>query len=319
MELLDLIDDGEYRDIHSLVIVRNGCLVLDEYFNGYDSDDLHSCFSVTKSVSSALMGVALDKGFIDSVGVFMRGYFLDYQDIDWSGGKDRISIRNMLTMTSGLEWEELATPYSDPGNSHNQMTRAKDWISFVLQRPMENTPGSAFKYNTGTSNMFAVIIREATGMPIDRFAQQYLFEPLAITDAYWNRDPQSNPCAGGSQGGVKLRPRDLAKIGSVYLNHGEWNHNQVISPEWIEESTSMHVDFGGGGGYGYQWWITVFDIGDRIIDAFYALGYGGQYVFIMADLSMIVAFTGGGYGYNYAYTQVYEIMSEYILPAVEPG
>jgi CubicO group peptidase (beta-lactamase class C family) len=128
-----MIDDGEYRDIHSLVIVRNGRLVVDEYFKGYDSDDLHPCFSVTKSASSALIGIALKEGYIDSLGVRIRDYFQDQQEIDWSNGKEKITIGNMLTMRSGLEWEELATPYSDPRNSHNRMTRTSDRIGFVLQ------------------------------------------------------------------------------------------------------------------------------------------------------------------------------------------
>jgi CubicO group peptidase (beta-lactamase class C family) len=302
-----MIDDGEYRDIHSLVIVRNGRLVVDEYFNGYDSDDLHPCFSVTKSVSSALIGIALKNGYIDSVDVYMRDYFRDHQEMYWSDGKDKITVKNMLTMRSGLEWEELATPYSDPRNSHNRMTRTSDRIGFVLQH--------AFEYNTGTSNMFAVIIREATMMPIDSFAQDYLFQPLGITDVYWNRDPRGNPLAGGSRGGVMLSPRDMAKFGFIYLNHGEWNDIQVVPPEWIEESISLHVNFGGGRGYGYQWWITVFNIDDRNIDAIYALGYGGQYIFVIEDLSMVVVFTSGGYGRDYAYTQVFEMMIEFILPA----
>jgi CubicO group peptidase (beta-lactamase class C family) len=180
---------------------------------------------------------------------------------------------------------------------------------------MEHTPGSFFEYNTGISNMFAVIIREATMISIDSFAQNYLFEPLGITDFYWNRDPRGNPLAGGSRGGLMLFPRDMAKFGFVYLNHGQWNGVQVVPPEWIEESVSPHVNFGGGRGYGYQWWITVFDVDDRSIDALYALGYGGQYIFVIGDLNMIVVFTSGAYGRDYAYTQVFEMMFDFILPA----
>jgi CubicO group peptidase (beta-lactamase class C family) len=314
-ELLNLIDDDEYRDIHSLVIVKNGYLVVDEYFNGYDYDDLHPCYSVTKSVSSALIGITLKNGYIDSLGVRIPVYFQDQQEMDWSNGKDKITIKNMLNMRSGLEWEELTSAYSDPRNSHYQMTRSNHWIRFVLQRPMEYAPGSVFEYNTGTSNMFAVIIWEATMISIDSFAQNYLFEPLGITDFYWNRDPRGNPLAGGSRGGVMLFPRDMAKFGFIYLNHGEWNGVQVIPPEWIEKSISPHVNFGGGRGYGYQWWITVFDVDDRSIDALYALGYGGQYIFVIGDLNMIVVFTSGAYGRDYAYTQVFEMMFDFILPA----
>lgn len=318
-ELLESVDNGEYRDIHSLVIIKNGYLVLDAYFDGYDYDDLQNCYSVTKSVSSALIGIALDKGFIESVGVCMRDYFQDYQGIDWSGGKDRITIKNMLTMRSGLEWEELVIPYSSPLNSHTQMTGNEDWIEFVLRRPMEHAPGSTFEYDSGTSHMLGAIIREATGMPIDSFARHNLFEPLGITNVYWNRDPLGNPCTGGSWGGLMLCARDMAKFGFVYLNRGKWNGVQVIPPAWICESTTRHVNvnFIGSSGYGYQWWTAVFDVDGVKIEVPYAMGYGGQYIFIIEDLDMVVAFTGGGGGNEYAYTQVFEIMTEYILPAVE--
>ena len=318
-ELLDLINTNNYRNIHSLVMVRNGYLVLDKYFNGYDYDDFHPCHSMTKSVSSALIGIALDKGLIDSVGVCMREYFRDYQNIDWSDGKDRITIQDMLTMTSGLEWEELAIPYTNPLNSHTQMTRSQDWNEFVLRLPMEHTPGSTFEYDTGTSHMFAAIIREVTGIPIDSFAREYLFGPLGITGLYWNRDPLGNPCTGGSNGGLMLCPRDMAKFGLLYLNHGEWNDTQLISPEWVDESTARHVNvnFLGSTGYGYQWWIAEFNFDGMKIEVPYAMGYGGQYIFVIKDLNMVVVFTGGGGGNEYAYSQVFEIMTEYILPAAE--
>jgi len=318
-QLLDKIDKREYRNIHSLVIVKNGYLVLDEYFNGYDYDDLHSCYSMTKSVSSAVIGMVIDQGLLDSVGVCMREYFQDYQDIDWSDGKDRITLRDMLTMTSGLEWEELQISYSNPLNSHTQMTHSEDWIEFVLRRPMEHTPGTAFEYDSGTSHMLGAIIRETTGMPIDSFAREYLFGPLGIIDSYWYRDPRGNPCTGGSRGGVMLRPRDMAKFGLLYLDHGEWNTTQLVSPEWVDASITryVNVNFVGSSGYGYQWWIAVFDYDGMKIEVPYAMGYGGQYIFVIEDLDMVVVFTGGGGGNEYAYTQVFEIMIEYILPAAE--
>lgn len=319
-EILKLIIDGQFRDIHSLVIVRNGFLIVDEYFNSYGNQDLHSCYSATKSVSSALMGIAIDKGLIDSVGVRMQDYFQNYQNIDWSNGKDEITLGDMLTMRSGLEWEELEIPYSSPLNSHTQMTASEDWVEFVLQRPMEHVPGQVFEYNSGTSNMFATIIREATGLPIDSFAQDYLFGPLGVTNTFWNRDRLGNPCTGGSRGGLALRPRDMAKFGLLYLNHGEWNHTRIISADWIAESTTryVNVNFLGSIGYGYQWWIAAFDIDGTTIEVPYAMGYGGQYIFIIENLNMVVVFTGGGGGNEYAYTQVFDIMTEYILPAVEP-
>lgn len=316
LDLNSRIIENEYRNVHALLIVKNDYLVFEKYYNGYDRNDTHRIFSVTKSVSSALIGIAIENDFIQNVDEHIIGFLPEYNYIDWSNGKDQITICNLLTMRSGLEWEELAYPYPDPRNSHYQMSRTGNWLEFVLQRPMVHSPGTVFEYNTGTSNLFARLIENAVGIPVETFAEENLFEPLGITIYSWYNDPEGNPCTGGSNGGLRLRPRDMARFGYLYLNGGKWSGNQIISSEWVSESIAEHVTFPYEKGYGYQWWRRQFTVAETTFDGFYALGYGGQYIFVVAEIDMMVVYTSGNYERDYAYSQALEIMSSYILPAV---
>ncbi len=314
-DLHNKIADNYYSNVHSVLIIRNGYLVFEEYYNGYDIDDLHRLYSITKSVSSGLIGIAIEKNIIGNALDSIPEYLSEYVNIDWSNQKDEITIADLLTMRSGIDWEELAIPYPDPQNSHRQMTSSNDWLQFVLQRPMAYPPGEYFEYNTGTSNLLAKIIANSSGIEADSFAVAFLLSKLDISDFSWFRDPQGNPCTGGTAGGLHLKPRDLAKIGYVYLNSGIWNDTQVIPPDWISESTTKHVAFAGNQGYGYQWWHRQYNISGSAIETVYALGYGGQYMFVIEQLDMIVVYLSGNYERSFAYSQALEIMNNYILPA----
>jgi CubicO group peptidase (beta-lactamase class C family) len=273
-------------------------------------------YSVTKSVSSALIGIAIENQQIQGVDKLIIDLLPEYDHLDWTNGKDQITVEDFLTMRSGLEWEELAYPYTDFRNSHRQMTQTSDWFEFVLQRPMAHDPGTSFEYNTGTSNIFARIIENSAKLPIDNFAQNNLFDPLGITVSDWYRDPQGNPCAGGTHGGLSLRARDMAKFGYLYLNDGIWGDTQVVPLNWIGKSLDRHVALSDNRGYGYQWWRRPFRLDGNLIDAWYALGYGGQYIFIIDELNLMVLYTSGNYERDYAYTQAIDIMDKHILKAL---
>ncbi|MCP4583076.1 MAG: serine hydrolase [candidate division Zixibacteria bacterium] len=316
IELSDKIIDDHYKGINSLLIIRNDALLFEGYYNGFDREDRRRLYSVTKSVSSALIGIAIDKDYIEDVNIYISPFFPCCIDLDWSNSRDEITLKHMLTMTSGLEWEELAYPYSDYRNSHNQMGRSDNWFRFTLSRSMAHEPGTRFAYSTGTSNLLAGAIRYTSGRNIDDFARTHLFEPLGIDSYSWVDDPQGNPCAGGSNGGLSLRPRDLAKFGYLYLNAGRWQGTQIVAEEWIAESISNQLPDDHGFSYGYQWWMRYFEYKNSTVGSFFAMGYGGQYVFIIPTLDMEIIVTSSNYGERFAYAQVYEMVEDFVLKAV---
>jgi len=197
--------------------------------------------------------------------------------------KQSITIEHMLTMSAGLDWNELDYLYTDPRNNNYQWKRSDDWIQFVLDRPMEYTPGTVQDYNSGLSELLAVIIAKATGIRTDSFAIEKLFTPLGIEEFYWSLNPEGYTRGGA---GLRLTPRDMAKLGQLHINEGEWNSVQLVPPEWIASSgqkqiVAQHLT---GFWYGYQFWVT----GDGLM--YTALGYGGQWIMIVPDYDMVVVF-----------------------------
>jgi CubicO group peptidase (beta-lactamase class C family) len=313
-ELTKKIEDRTFNGIHSLLIVKDNKLVYEKYFNGFNADDLHPVFSVTKSISSALTGIAIDLKFLKDEHVMLKQFFNGNKGIDWGDKKDEITIKDILTMTSGLEWEE-SIPYSNWRNSHNKMARSGDWIKYVLNLPMAAAPGSRFNYNTGTSNLLAIIIEKATGMSVDNFAKKYLLDPLGIEDYKWYRNPAGKPCTGGSKGGIFLRPRDMARIGYLYLNKGKWKGQTIVSESWVEKSTGAQSR---KGGYGYLWWRSAAYSEGRSIPFYIAIGYGGQRIYVIPGLDMVVVITSGYYGGRRSTggNHIFLIFYKYIIPAV---
>lgn len=316
-ELTQKLDNGNFDRVDSLLIVKNNKLVYERYFRGYDAEKLHPVFSVTKSISSALIGIAIDKQFIKNVDVKIKDFFYDYKNIDWAGEKKEITLKDVLTMTAGLKWNE-SVPYSNWENTHTQMANSRNWIDFVLNLPLIQKPGERFNYNTGTSNLMAIIIMQISEMGIDTFTQKYLFDPLGIIKSRWFRDPQGNPCSGGSNGGLFLRPRDMAKIGLLFLNQGKWKGKTVISEEWINESTSKQR---GNAQYGYLWWRGAGYFNNKTIPYYFASGYGGQTIYVVPDLNLVVVMTSSYYGKKRSIGSMHlmVIFYEYILKAATMG
>lgn len=250
-------------------------------------------------------------------GVYIKDFFSDYRIGDLPDDKKKITLKDVLTMTAGLKWNE-SVPYSNWENTHTQMTSSGNWIDFVLNLPLVEKPGDHFKYNTGTSNLLAIIIKQATGMGIDAFARKYLFEPLGITKSRWFRDSQGNPCSGGSNGGVFLRPRDMAKIGQLFLDRGKWNGKTIISESWVKESTAKQR---GNTHYGYLWWRGAGYFNNKTIPYFFASGYGGQAIYVVPDLDLVVGMTSSYYGKKRSIGSMHllVIFYEYILKAVTTG
>ena len=327
--MVDRIRDGSYTNIHSVLLIRGGRLVFEEYFPGrttaegihveWDRDHIHDLHSVTKSVNSALVGIAIDRGLIQSVDAKISPFFPEHAGFFTDGGKAELTVRDFLTMTAGLEWDEHSYPYTDGRNSHVQMNRSGDPVGFTLGLPLVDEPGRTFRYNSGLSIVLGEIIRRASGLAADAFAEQFLFAPLGVTEYTWWTYPDGTVQTGG---GLALRPRDIARVGQLFLDEGTWGETRVVSRNWVQQSTAWQTaDTQSRERYGYQWWIirlprhdNVFDVSDQVVEAVAASGRGGQWVFVYPDLDLVVVFTGGND--NRLANQPLDILRRYVFPSV---
>lgn len=309
VEMLVRIQAGKYTGISSVLLARGGALVLEEYFGGFGRDDLHSTRSAAKAITSALVGIAIDQGFIESVYVPLLPYFPEYEgEIEnWDERKRDITIAHILTMTSGIRGNEDAMYPTD------------DWIKFYLDQPLAAKPGEVFSYATSGVVALGNAITRASGLRIPAFADRYLFGPLGITAYRWpitnSRGSQGLAMTGG---GLNLRPRDMLKFGQLYLNGGTWAGERLISQSWIEESTRKHSTSDlHGEDFGYLWRMIDRTVEGRRVRSFEAWGNGGQFIMVFPSLDLVAVFTGENYGLFPEMEQPFEIIDQYILPAMK--
>jgi CubicO group peptidase (beta-lactamase class C family) len=293
-------------NVHSVLVTRAGKLVFERYFRGddeipgrfygprvenitFDADILHNVKSVSKSVASLAVGIAIDRGLIGSVNEPIFSFFPELSDLR-SPEKDRIRLSHLLTMSLGLKWVE-ATPSTGDDNDEVRMHMAPDPCRYVLGLAATAPPGQEFFYNTGALTLLSAIMRKATGRPLDEFARATLFESLGITAVEWSR-VRGDTDAGG---GLRLRPRDMAKIGQLVLAGGRWNDRQVVSKAWIEASTAPKLRATDDQLYGYLWWLGRSRLNGREVHWVGALGRGGQSIRIVPELDLVVVVTAGYY------------------------
>jgi CubicO group peptidase (beta-lactamase class C family) len=303
-DLYHKLSADSFPNIHSVLIYKNDQLVFEQYFRGKDErwgddlgiiehrqDDLHDVRSVSKSIVSACIGIAITQRTIKSAAQRVFDFFPEHNIHD-TGWKKDLTIEHLLTMTSGLEWNENI-PYTDPRNSEIQMDNSPDPIEFVLSRRLISRPGSNWNYNGGTTELLAAILEKASGMKVDEFAQRFLFRPIGITTFEWVKVPGSpNPAAAS---GLRLRSRDLLKFAILYHQKGHWNNEQIIPAGWIDKSLRSHIERPGGGGYGYQFWILNDTIHQKPIVWPTAVGNGDQRIFIDDTNQLLVVVTAGNY------------------------
>ena len=273
-EMLGEIATGGF--IHSVLVVRNGYIVLDAYFHPHTKGIKQDVADVTKSITSALVGIAIDQGAIDGVDQRVLDFFPDTADPDPK--MEAMTIEHLLTMTTGLLWSRTVA-----SDSLDQMMGSDNWVQFVLERPMPKEPGGGMNYNSGASHLLSAITQKATGMTAISFAEKHLFEPLGIADVSWASDPQ-DVNNGGS--GVFITQHDMAKFGYLYLNRGTWDGRELVPTEWVDASTERHTTHPWWIPYGYQWWVYP-------AGPFAAMGQGGQVVFVVPEIDAVVVFTGG--------------------------
>jgi CubicO group peptidase (beta-lactamase class C family) len=287
-ELVDSIKTGIYPNRHSLLIYKDDKLILEEYFLGKDESwgydigiiqhndtTLHDMRSISKSVVSACIGIAIEQGKIISVDQPIFDFYEDYKQYN-KNGREALTIKHLLTMTSGLEWNE-DIPYDNPENSEIQMINSGDGIGFVLSRDLVAKPGAVWNYNGGTSELLANIIQRVSGKNIHEFANEFLFKPLGIVKSEWTISPATDSPSAAS--GLRLTSRDLLKFGILYNNEGKWKSKQIIPKEWVTESLKSSISRSDGGGYGYQFWVFNVKVQGKTMTIPAAVGRGSTNIF----------------------------------------
>ncbi len=315
---------GKYGNTDSMLVIRHGQIAYDRayahdygkiygeqarktgamnahdfggpynYFNPwwhpfYRRGDLHTLQSVTKTVTSVAIGVAITRGEFPSVDTPVLQFFPGAKPANVDERKRRMTIRHLLTMTAGLEWNE-SLPYDDPRNDCSVMEASSDWASYVIDRPMSGEPGARFNYNSGATILLARIFEAATGQDIEEYAAKHLFAPLGITRYFWKRTPDGLP---DTEGGLYLDPHDLAKIAQLFLRGGVWEGKQVVSAAWVKESLapSITVSASTGVQYGFKWWLYPYSKDDPRL-AFAGSGFGGQFPIVIPAYDLVVVFMG---------------------------
>ena len=322
--------------VHAILVERGGRLIYEEYFDGFDErwgrplgrvsmapGTIHDLRSVTKSVVSALVGIALGEGALKSLDQPVIEWFPEYPELN-TLDRRRVKLAHVLAMTSGLEWNE-EVPYNDPRNDEIRMSRDSQPLRYALSRRFTTTPGAEFNYNGGLTHVMAAVIERATNTPIEEYARSKLFAPLGIDTVEWVGDLAGMPAAAS---GLRLRARDLAKFGSLFVHGGQWNGRQVIPVEWVTTSTRRHfrfrpragADAGGEFGYAYFWWYSCYPTPAGLIEARTAIGNGQQRIFVLPGLDMVVTILAGRYNdFTTGATLGARILREHVLPAVKTG
>jgi CubicO group peptidase (beta-lactamase class C family) len=334
-EAVRRIIERKYGEVHSMLIYKSGKLVLEEYFEGHkyawdapmyrgeyvnwDRNMFHQIMSCTKSVTSACFDIAIQKGYIQSVSQSIFDYLPQHQQFN-AGEKSGITIEHLLTMTSGLEWDEWHAPHATAANDIDRLYIEcwEDPLSCVLEKPMVSTPGESFTYNGGGLITLGEILKNASGMNIEEFSKRYLFNPLGIDSIKWDVFPEGE---FETAGGLHIRPRDMMKFGVTYLNGGVWNGKQIVTSDWVKKSSEIYnnnsgiklpIEDSGRNGYGYTWWISEVGKGGKKTHMFRTNGWGGQVIMVLPEKEMVVVFTGGNYTSR---SSLFHILERYILPA----
>jgi CubicO group peptidase (beta-lactamase class C family) len=267
----------EVPAISALLAVRHGYLIFERYYGGLEPDEPINVRSVTKSVTSTLAGAALRTGLLTGLATRTVEVIPDRIPAGADPLVEQVTLWQWLTMTSALEWAA--------SGDWQRLLAAPDWVEMTLSLPVTGIPGETYVYNTGGSHVLGVMVAAAAGKPLEDYAQEVLFTPLGISLGGWMRSPQNEVSAGS---GLEMSPRDMAKLGYLYLRGGEWDGEQIIEPQFAAEATTWQSAgdaTGGWAAYGYQWWVTNTNAG---YPAYFALGYGGQHIFVVPALDLVV-------------------------------
>lgn len=305
-----LITVDHFKNIHAVVIVKNNKLVYENYFNGYDRDMVHNLYSASKSFTSALVGIAMDKGLMPDTNARILPHFPEYSQWFDSPEKQSITAKHLLTMSSGLscnDWDQNSLAQED------KLYKRKDVLEGLFQVPMVYKPDSVAQYCSAGVMALSHIISKTTGQNYTDFAKQYLLDPLGIEQYKWTFR-EKNRIDRPDQ--IFLRPRDMCKFGQLYLDGGVWKGQRLISKSWVEASWKSRKRLGNTE-YGFLWWLFAGNINGEKVYVYTAKGNGGQYIFVMPTLQLVVAITGGNLNSAYG-EQGHTLLYKYIIPANYP-
>jgi beta-lactamase family protein len=298
-QMVKWLSDSKERNVHAVLVARHGTLAFEHYFSGNDEQ----------------WGQAVGEVAFESVDEPVLSFFPEYVDLR-TPEKDKITLRHLLTMSAGLEWHETNVPPAGLANSEIGMDNASDPYRFVLEQKVVAPPGRTWNYSSGLAEVLAAVLKKATGEPLDEWARKTLFEPLGITDVAWYKYAQGSPIAAG---GLRLRPRDLAKIGQLVLQHGAWNGTQIVSASWVDAATTPQLNDPTAPSYGYQFWLDRLLVDKRWVDWAVGIGWGGQRLYIAPALDLVVVVNAGLYKNIDLQSSVpLTILNQYVLKAIEP-
>jgi len=303
------------ENVHSLLLVRNGKLVLEEYLHGYTRKRKHPTASMAKSITSVLIGITIDWKVIKSVDQKVYSFFPEHKGTLWVDQKYDISLKHLLNMAAGTDWDEITYLHPHPKNSDTGLYLAAHPIAYVLNHELKRPPGTTWNYNSGLTVLLGGIIKNTTGQFADEFAQKSLFGPLGISDYHWFRHADSTIYTHGD---LLMKPRDMAKIGYLMLNSGQWKGKQIVSEYWTIESTRRMIETGRGYQYGYQWRSGTMTINGRDIEGFWASGMGGQKIYVIPGLDLVAVMTSQVHDNLSGLDRNESMLANYILPAVLP-
>ena len=324
-----LIAEKRAWGLHGVVVARGGRIALERYFEGPDEEwgrpigrvafgpeTLHDLRSVTKSVLGLLYGLALAQGKVPAPERPLLEAFPEYADLATDPRHKRLTVENALTMTLGFEWNE-DIPYQDPNNSEILMEKAPDRYRYILSRPFMAEPGTRWIYGAAATTLIGQLIVKGTGQPLPDFARVNLFDPLGIGPTAWTKGFNGEPAPSS---GLRMTPRDLARIGQLILNRGEWEGRQVVSADWLERSFKPYVAVDEFRRYGYFWYAGDLQYGHSpnrpIAHWIGAFGYGGQRLFVLPELDVVIAITAGNYADASQWMPPIRVIREVVLASL---
>jgi len=308
------IDEGVFKKISSIVVIKNGKLLIEEYFNGETRDSLHDPRSAGKSFSSTITGIAESEGYLKNEDQTLKEFYnLKLYD-NYSSQKENVSIRDLLTMSSVFDGND--DDYNSPGNEE-KMYPNTDWVKFTLDLPVNHfRPTGEWHYFTAGVVVLGDILNKVVPGGLEKYSDQKLFKPLGITHYKWQYTPQNVP---NTAGGIKMNALDFAKYGQLYKNMGKWNNKQVIPEAWIRKTFTKYKSIPGRKDefYGYLFWNKSYNVNGKAYETFYCAGNGGNKIYIFPDQPLVIVITATAYGATYAHTQEDKMMTDYILPYLQ--